>query len=210
MNRALKTGGVTLGILAVLAVTTSTASAQIPGINQSPDQLDLNSIVKVLVYLIQFGLAFAAAVGAIYIVVSGYQYVMSAGNPEKVEKAKNGLTWAITGFILAISASAIVLLLQQTLQSKNQVTDQLGNQPGPQSAAQVITSLIDLGLKFAAAVAVLFLILGGYRYITSQGNRDLAEGAKNTVLYSLIGLIVAMLSYAIFLLITSTLGITNP
>jgi hypothetical protein len=130
---------------------------------------------------------------------------MSAGNPEKVEKAKNGLTWSIVGFILAVSSTAIVVLLQETLFSKNKVTSQIGPGAGPSSAAKVIEAMINLGLVFAGAVAVLFLILGGYRYITSQGNRDLAEGAKNTVLYSLIGLVVVFLSYGIFLLIADVL-----
>lgn len=194
--------------IAVLTLVPGLARAQgVPGLNQNPDDLTLDDVVNVLVYLIEFGLAFAAATGMIFIVTSGYQYVLSAGNPEKVEKAKQGLTWAITGFILSISAVAIVYLLQQTLLSRNKVTNQLGNVNGPDTAAQVIEALIQIGLTFGGAVAVLFLILGGYRYITSQGNQQQVEGAKNTILYSMIGLVVVFLAFLIFTLIADIIKV---
>ena len=66
-------------------------------------------------------------------------------------------------------------------------------------------ALIQLGLAFGAVVAVLFLILGGYRYMTSQGNQTQTESAKNTVLYSMIGLVVIFLSTLIFRTIKSTI-----
>jgi hypothetical protein len=41
------------------------------------------------------------------------------------------------------------------------------------------------------------LIVGGLRYITSNGDAQGATSAKNTILYAIIGLIVAILAYAI-------------
>lgn len=47
------------------------------------------------------------------------------------------------------------------------------------------------------AVAMIMVIIGGLRYVLSQGNPGAVEGAKNTILYAVIGLIIAIMSYAI-------------
>ena len=41
------------------------------------------------------------------------------------------------------------------------------------------------------------LIIGGIRYVISQGDAKQIESAKNTILYAVIGIIVALLAYAI-------------
>ncbi len=46
-------------------------------------------------------------------------------------------------------------------------------------------------------MAVLFIIIGGFQYITSAGNPENVSKAKNTILYAIIGIIVTLLSYAI-------------
>ncbi len=46
------------------------------------------------------------------------------------------------------------------------------------------------------AVSVIMLIIGGIRYTISQGDSSAVTSAKNTILYSIIGLVVAILAYA--------------
>ena len=46
------------------------------------------------------------------------------------------------------------------------------------------------------AVAVLFLIVGGLRYAVSNGDPKNVEAAKNTITYAIVGIVVAILSFA--------------
>ena len=69
--------------------------------------------------------------------------------------------------------------------------------PGPIEVGEIVMSVVTWVLGFAAAIAVLFIIIGGILYITSAGNKDRAESAKKTLLYAIIGLIVIVLSYVI-------------
>jgi hypothetical protein len=46
------------------------------------------------------------------------------------------------------------------------------------------------------ALAVLFLIIGGLRYVVSNGDPKSVEGAKNTITYAIIGIVVAILAFA--------------
>ncbi len=61
------------------------------------------------------------------------------------------------------------------------------------SFAQISNTIIFL----VGAVAVIVLIIGGFRYIISQGDAAQVKAAKDTILYAVIGVIVAILAYAI-------------
>ena len=71
---------------------------------------------------------------------------------------------------------------------------------------QLITTVINWVLGFAALIAVLFLIFGGIIYIASAGNKERAEQARKTILYAVIGLVVIVLSYFIANLV---IGLAN-
>ena len=52
-------------------------------------------------------------------------------------------------------------------------------------------------LYLLGAIAVIMIIYGGIRYVTSGGDSSSIKAAKDTILYSVIGLVVAILAYAI-------------
>jgi glucose uptake protein GlcU len=52
-------------------------------------------------------------------------------------------------------------------------------------------------LGISGAIAVLFVLLGGFQYMTSAGNEKQAETGKNNVMYAIIGLVVVILAYTI-------------
>lgn len=56
-----------------------------------------------------------------------------------------------------------------------------------------VVNLISLAVGIAA---VIMIIVGGFRYITSDGNQDKVKGAKNTLIYAIIGLVVVALAQA--------------
>lgn len=75
----------------------------------------------------------------------------------------------------------------------------------------VLSMVIFWILGLSGGVAVLFLILGGLQYVTSSGNKDKAEQAKQTILYAVIGLIVIALSFVIVSFVSTNAGkVTNP
>ncbi len=65
-----------------------------------------------------------------------------------------------------------------------------------------ITSIL---LFVVGAVAVIMLIFGGIRYIVSGGDQNNVTAAKNTILYAIIGIIVALLAYAAVKFVTTSL-----
>lgn len=63
--------------------------------------------------------------------------------------------------------------------------------------AEFVRDLISLLLYAIGIISVIMIIIGGIRYATSNGDSSQITGAKNTILYAVVGLIVAMLAYAI-------------
>lgn len=61
----------------------------------------------------------------------------------------------------------------------------------------VFTKITSTLLMAIGIISVIMLIYGGIRYIISGGDQKKVTDAKNTILYALIGLIIALLSYAI-------------
>jgi hypothetical protein len=56
-----------------------------------------------------------------------------------------------------------------------------------------------------AAIAVIMVIVGGLRYVLSGGNPKAVEDAKNTILYSIVGIVVASAAYAIVYFVSGKL-----
>jgi hypothetical protein len=54
-------------------------------------------------------------------------------------------------------------------------------------------------------VSVIMLIWGGLQYVISAGDSKRVESAKSTILYAIIGIVVAILAYAVVGFVTSSL-----
>lgn len=61
----------------------------------------------------------------------------------------------------------------------------------------VVTDMVNLFLYIIGIIAVIMLIFGGFQYLTSAGNQEKVKSAKNTILYAIIGLVIAIFAYAI-------------
>lgn len=68
---------------------------------------------------------------------------------------------------------------------------------GANDLTDLIKNVVNILLFIVGVAAVVMIIIGGLRYVTSNGEQAQVTAAKNTILYSVIGLVVAALAYAI-------------
>jgi len=61
----------------------------------------------------------------------------------------------------------------------------------------IFNTVVNVLLFLIGAISVIMLIIGGIRYTISAGDSSNVTAAKNTIMYAIIGLIVAFLAYAI-------------
>jgi hypothetical protein len=64
-------------------------------------------------------------------------------------------------------------------------------------ANSLIRDVIRVLLFIVGTVSVIMIIVGGIRYTLSNGDAGQIKSAKDTVLYAVVGLVVALLAYAI-------------
>lgn len=68
---------------------------------------------------------------------------------------------------------------------------------GESSARDLIQKILNYFLGFLGFVATIMVIYGGVLYVTSAGNDDNVGKAKNILLYSVIGIVIILLSFAL-------------
>jgi len=79
--------------------------------------------------------------------------------------------------------------------SSSVVCDQQKN--GEAKTLGFVRNIIELLLTVIGIISVIVIIVGGIRFTTSNGNAEQIKSAKNTILYAIIGLVVAVLAFPI-------------
>jgi hypothetical protein len=84
----------------------------------------------------------------------------------------------------------------QSAQGKDQTGDaaSLFGDGGQGGIFRTITNVL---LFLIGAISVIMLIVGGIRYVVSGGDSTAVANAKNTILYAIVGVVVAILAYAV-------------
>lgn len=65
------------------------------------------------------------------------------------------------------------------------------------SIEDTIQTVINIISIIVGIVAVIMIIIAGFKYITSNGDSGAVSGAKNTIIYAIVGLIIVALAQAI-------------
>ena len=103
---------------------------------------------------------------------------------------------AVPALALSVSAAPVFAAEDLTLRGgvdSSKSADQPASLFGDGGIFETVSKVL---LFVIGAVSVIMLIIGGIRYTISQGDSAQVTSAKNTILYSIIGLVVAILAYA--------------
>lgn len=65
------------------------------------------------------------------------------------------------------------------------------------SVNSVIAAVVNILSLLVGIIAVIMIIVGGFRYVTSGGDSGTLTTAKNTIIYAIIGLVVVAFAQAI-------------
>lgn len=107
-----------------------------------------------------------------------------------------------TKILLAVAAATLLVALLSPdvtfaqLSEVQKGVNATGTSSGP-TVDTVITRVINLFSYIVGVISVIMIIIGGLKYITSGGDSGNVTGAKNTILYAVIGLVVVALAQLI-------------
>ncbi len=100
---------------------------------------------------------------------------------------------SVTSAYLAASPASAVAGVQNGADSARGM-DQPIDLFGAEGTFATITNVL---LFIIGAIAVIMIVIGGIRYVVSGGDSSQITAAKNTILYAIVGIIVAILAYAV-------------
>jgi NAD/NADP transhydrogenase beta subunit len=134
----------------------------------------LDNIFKFLNYTI-------GVIGVIMIVFTGFLYITSLGNPQKTKQALQSIIYTAVGFTVAILARSIAEFI-------------LPKVAGATTVQGIVTEGITTFTWVIGIAALIVMIIAGILYVVSVGEPQKTKTAKDAILYSAIGLVVALIA----------------
>lgn len=110
---------------------------------------------------------------------------------------------------LLVLTSTLTLLPTYVLADSSSVVKKGINDVSPGTPTDLNKTVTDAVKLLSVAVgiaAVIMIIVGGLRYVTSAGNAESAKSAKNTILYAIIGLAIAGVAQLIAHFVLTNVG----
>lgn len=77
----------------------------------------------------------------------------------------------------------------------------LNSLPHAQASRGAIDTIIQIAVVIVGALSVLFITIGGLRYILSQGDPQGVAKAKGTIMYALVGVVIAIVAQSIIIFV---------
>ena len=119
-----------------------------------------------------------------------------------MKKLLNKISLIISSLALVLAVAAPVPALAATKDDVCEGLELTGTQgcdPAATAQAQsnvekIIETVINILSLVVGVLAVIFIIIGGLKYITSSGDTNNVNSAKNTIMYALIGLVIVALA----------------
>ncbi|MGO3702332.1 MAG: Mbov_0395 family pilin-like conjugal transfer protein [Candidatus Saccharimonadales bacterium] len=119
----------------------------------------------------------------------------------------------LLGLLISGAVVALPFLFATSVQAVDVLGDacgQAGNSAVCNAQGDDVNSMIEnvtnALLFFLGAVAVIVIITGGLMYITAAGDAGKVKNAKNTILYAVVGLVVALLAWGIVSFVVNAVG----
>jgi hypothetical protein len=146
-------------------------------------------------------LRLAGFLAVISIIIAGIELVRSEGSTEKATNARQRLVNSIVGLALAAGATALVAFVGNTVSP-----GAASGLPTTDATQAVINRVINAVFIIAGALAVLFIILAGFRMVTSGDNPTKVSESRRQILYAALGLVVIAAADAIVNFILGRVG----
>ena len=135
---------------------------------------------------IGFVMLIIGLLSVLMIVLQGMRYALSQGNAEKTTAARNGIIYSMVGAAVALTSWSFV----QFVLGRLVVSD--SDTPGTAGISDLMASVVGILVFIVGVISVIMVIVGSYQYIFSGGDSQKASSARGTIIYALIGVVIAI------------------
>ena len=132
-----------------------------------------------VVNAISFAFLMLGFLSVLMAVLQGIRYALSRGEPQATQRALNGLIYSAVGVAVGLSSWVLVNFV-------------LGRLVISSEPVGILAPIIGFLVMIAGVIAVIMTIIGGFKLTLSGGDPQKAASAQKTIMYAVIGLIVAI------------------
>ena len=153
-------------------------------------QQGASNITSAILYAVDFLKYIMGSIAIMFILYSGVRLITGARQIEEVaKKQKEHLKYAIIGLIVIIIADQFVKKVFFGEQGEVYAS-KTSLQEAAKAGTEQIRGIYNVIEYFAAALAVLMIVISGFRYVVSGGKEENQTKAKKNIMYAIIGLIL--------------------
>jgi cbb3-type cytochrome oxidase subunit 3 len=193
MKKRLFPFAILLAVLVLQAVPVLAASIEFV------NPIKANNLGDVLLNIMNYLKKIAGSIALIFIIIGGIMYIVSAGDKERMERAKNTLIYTLAGFAIVVASSTFVSEIQNVLGGAVTSTS------GP-TLAQIALNVVKLLLSIVGSLAIISIIVGAIWMFSAAGDKERYELGKKTVIYSIIGVTIVLSAIIILNQIKTLIG----
>lgn len=158
----------------------------------------------------------------IWLAWGAFHYIFAGGDKEQLKKARDRITWAIAGLIITALSFALAQFIEQVLGPRQQspisflVTTVYAADPVDlstvydfgiiNSLGEGISRLVMPAFSIAATAVTIYLVIGGFRFLTSGGDKEGIAKAREMITHAIIGFLLLIFIFLIMQFIPEVFG----
>lgn len=85
-----------------------------------------------------------------------------------------------------------------------------GSNAGPPAVGSIIGAIVGVFLILSFVATLLYMLLGGFDWVTSGGDKAKLQSARDKITNALVGLVVVGASWAVMMIVGNFTGIEFP
>ncbi len=131
---------------------------------------------------------------------ASFLLLTSVGQPAKLSQARSTLLYAIIGAVVLIMAVPLVSLVGSAMGGGITITSSITSCNPANATTDALTVLANIINWFSWLLAILSVAMGlyaGFLYMTAKGESQKVATANNVLVYTVIGVVVAILAFSI-------------
>ncbi len=180
-------------LLAMMIFTPSVSLAYTDAVEFS-NPLQFDTVDEVLGSLLTALQGVIVAIAIIFIIIGAILYMTSAGDEQKMQMAKKAVIASLIGMAIGVAAPAFLRQIAEILGWGFTPPAGVGS---PLTIAEILLNVLNFLLSVVGVIGVIMLVVGGVMYLSAAGDERRIEGAKNTVKWAIIGIVISLASLVI-------------
>jgi len=171
-----------------------------------------STILLILLAVVDDLLRVAGLLAVGFVIYAGAKFITSNGAPDEAAKARTTAINALVGLGITMVAVTFVSFLGNQLGGNHMGSSHaaggrldLSPLPAPTNIANggIVQTVLGIVFGVLGALSFMIMVIAGMRYALSQGDANAAAQAKNTIIYALVGLVLAITAESVVSFVVS-------